>query len=380
MNELARSLKLKRLDQGLSLAEISERSRIGIGVLQEIEAGNFSWIGSEFVIAAYLRAYNEALKESHRSNEGAQPEPGGARSNDWSRKLQQAETRVNRWRLLALIQMLAIIALILSEVLWVLARHPLSNVERPTNLHSEAFQYDLRPSMQDENLPASEKKDDLDVSEATRPPPTPVPAPEKNIEGAEAGIDSDGGSESGAEAPASNRLVRAELEAHTQGAQQQIFPSSVGLLNQLIDRTGQMSQGYFNADLALPDAEISDVGQESARNDPDRDGPDANLSTNDSGASHPSAARASADRAHQLEIETVTDCWVQIKIDGKQRVGDLLKAGEQRTWEIRKEVEILLGNAAGAKLKWDGHPLATMGKPGRVVRLRLPDAALVRKD
>jgi general secretion pathway protein A len=83
---------------------------------------------------------------------------------------------------------------------------------------------------------------------------------------------------------------------------------------------------------------------------------------------------------HHFEIEAVQPCWVQIVIDRKKTEIALLQPGEQRAWEATKEVEVVLGNAGGVRMKWDLKPVGQVGKPGQVARFRLPQPDLTGKS
>jgi len=75
---------------------------------------------------------------------------------------------------------------------------------------------------------------------------------------------------------------------------------------------------------------------------------------------------------HHFEMEAVQPCWVQVTIDKNKTEMALLQPGELRAWEAVQEVEIVLGNAGGVEMKWDRKPVGQIGKPGQVLRFRLP--------
>lgn len=61
MNELIEELKSERLKQGLSLQTISNRTRISVSMLQNLEEGDFKGIGTALLIRSFLRSYCSAL-------------------------------------------------------------------------------------------------------------------------------------------------------------------------------------------------------------------------------------------------------------------------------------------------------------------------------
>lgn len=77
---------------------------------------------------------------------------------------------------------------------------------------------------------------------------------------------------------------------------------------------------------------------------------------------------------HHFEMEADQKTWVQVVFDGKRTESALLKPGEKREWKVRKYVKLIVGNAGGVSMKWDGEPVRIQAKSGRVVRLTLPDA------
>lgn len=82
---------------------------------------------------------------------------------------------------------------------------------------------------------------------------------------------------------------------------------------------------------------------------------------------------------HHLEVEAAQKTWIQVKIDGKKVQNAMLRAGDKREWEAENNMQIVVGNGGGVSFKWDGQPLGAMGKPGRILRLRLPNSEPARK-
>ncbi len=54
-------LRRIRMAKGLSLTEISRRTRIGVGFLRKIEEGNLKGLPPGFYARAFVRAYSEAI-------------------------------------------------------------------------------------------------------------------------------------------------------------------------------------------------------------------------------------------------------------------------------------------------------------------------------
>lgn len=61
------------------------------------------------------------------------------------------------------------------------------------------------------------------------------------------------------------------------------------------------------------------------------------------------------------------EVWVSIAIDEGEEVQELLQAGDSRTWEAEKSLEIRVGNAGGIELELNGEPLGPPGESGQVI-------------
>jgi hypothetical protein len=82
-------------------------------------------------------------------------------------------------------------------------------------------------------------------------------------------------------------------------------------------------------------------------------------------------------KRHLFEIEAHQPAWVQVEIDGKNVYSVLMRPGEKREWEAEQNMRIVVGNAGGVSIKWDGINLAPVGKLGQPVRFHLPDPKLI---
>lgn len=73
-----------------------------------------------------------------------------------------------------------------------------------------------------------------------------------------------------------------------------------------------------------------------------------------------------------LIITAKMETWIGLKIGGKLRKQVLLKPGESFSTRVEKSVELLIGNAGGVDVTFNGKKMENIGKPGQVVRLKLP--------
>jgi len=75
---------------------------------------------------------------------------------------------------------------------------------------------------------------------------------------------------------------------------------------------------------------------------------------------------------HVLNVIATDELWVQLSIDNKTPIEVLFKKGETRQWLMKKGVSLVIGNAGGAAIVFDGEPVKMIEKPGRVIRMKLP--------
>ena len=73
-----------------------------------------------------------------------------------------------------------------------------------------------------------------------------------------------------------------------------------------------------------------------------------------------------------LLITAKMETWIGLKIDGTIRKEILLKPGKTFSTRVDKFVELLIGNAGGIDITFNGKKVENIGKAGQVVRLRLP--------
>ncbi len=88
----------------------------------------------------------------------------------------------------------------------------------------------------------------------------------------------------------------------------------------------------------------------------------------------PSTAEKTPEKTsdNNLLITAKMETWIGLKIDGKTRKEILLKPGKTFSTKVDKYVELLIGNAGGIDITFNGKKVENIGKPGQVVRLRLP--------
>jgi cytoskeleton protein RodZ len=71
----------------------------------------------------------------------------------------------------------------------------------------------------------------------------------------------------------------------------------------------------------------------------------------------------------RLEFEVLQECWVSVKRDGSRVLVKILEPGDDRSFNATEQFYLVLGNAAGVRLKINGQQVRPLGKSGEVVRV-----------
>ena len=73
-----------------------------------------------------------------------------------------------------------------------------------------------------------------------------------------------------------------------------------------------------------------------------------------------------------LYITAVDDTWIKVIIDNKDSKEYNLNSGENLELEASAGFNLLIGNASGLELEFNGEPIKISGKAGEVVNIQLP--------
>lgn len=314
MKELGETLKAERLRQGLTLEHISKQTRISLNILRTLEEGDFDRIGTPLLIRSFVRNYCAALQID------AEPllEDHLVEISAYDQQ-QQGLQSYRRWALASGRRrgkgmLVALFLILVAGAAGFVTMHVIQKkAQAPGN---QFVGRDINPQ---EEIPA-----DLSQSVASAPKKggqiTTAPIPKQSV------------------APAVPAKPPAASESQ---AQSQPAPTA----------TAAPAQPPAQAVEAVPSGP----------------GP-SSVSTN----VQPPAAPPPI-QGHRLKVEAVQKVWLQVKIDGKTTHSVLLEPGDKRQWEAQTSMRILLGNAGGVQMQWDGQPLRSLGRSGQVVRLTLPD-------
>lgn len=80
----------------------------------------------------------------------------------------------------------------------------------------------------------------------------------------------------------------------------------------------------------------------------------------------------------EVTLDFTADCWVEVKVDGRQILAEERVQGESLPLEAQQSVDIVLGNAAAAEIQVNGQPFPLNGKPKERRELRI-DLETVRQ-
>ncbi len=86
----------------------------------------------------------------------------------------------------------------------------------------------------------------------------------------------------------------------------------------------------------------------------------------------PPPPEVASDEGHTLEIRVIEQTWVEISMDGGEPRDFMFQPGSRPRWKGGETFDLLIGNAAGIEVHFDGKVLTDLGKPGEVIRLILP--------
>lgn len=82
-----------------------------------------------------------------------------------------------------------------------------------------------------------------------------------------------------------------------------------------------------------------------------------------------------ADRGElTLVVEAIQPAWIRTQIDDRNPFEVSLKEGEKVKWHAKQRFSLLIGNAGGVNVIFNGNPMGKLGDDGKVVKLVLPPA------
>jgi cytoskeleton protein RodZ len=333
MTELGQSLKSERLKQGLTLQDVFERTRISVGVLKNLEEGSYERIGTPLLVRNFIRTYCSALGidpepmlESHAGEIVACDRQADG-IKDYRRLTLSFAHKQRKWVALAIVLAILIIASIIGGAWIAQKREKLSISQSKTKeiIPQEELPSDLPRTVTKAETPATSSEPAKQPEQLASNAPTktgPLQVPEIK----ERSIDAS----------------KHEVPDGSSPAPMQEEPKPV------ISAAAQAGQEVSSPGISTQGTEVSETLSEQNETAPQAE-------------------------EHLLSAEASQDVWVQVRVDDKDTFNALMKAGDKREWKAQKGARIVVGNAGGISMKWDGKPLKPLGKSGEVVRFRLPD-------
>jgi len=73
-----------------------------------------------------------------------------------------------------------------------------------------------------------------------------------------------------------------------------------------------------------------------------------------------------------LKANVGESTWLRISVDDQDPKEYILHPGSYPEWRAKEGFELLVGNAGGIELEFNGEKIMNLGDPGQVIRLKLP--------
>ena len=99
---------------------------------------------------------------------------------------------------------------------------------------------------------------------------------------------------------------------------------------------------------------------------------EATLTRQENDSSVKKGATAKPLKKFVLHISAVDDTWIKVIVDNKDSKEYNLMSGDKMEMEAAAGFNLLIGNAGGLKLEFNGKPIKISGKAGEVVNIQLP--------
>jgi cytoskeletal protein RodZ len=120
---------------------------------------------------------------------------------------------------------------------------------------------------------------------------------------------------------------------------------------------------YFQGRMPEPEIVEASAGSEHSKATPSRQGTDSSVKK---------GATPKPLEKLVLHITAVDDTWIKVIVDNKDSKEYNLMSGEKLEMEASAGFNLLIGNAGGLELEFNGKPIKISGKAGEVVNIQLP--------
>ena len=314
---LGHRLKAQREEKGISLREISEKTKIPVSILEALEAGDPTRLPASVFVKGFLRSYSlevglspEEIIQEYKFQTPDQIEPDVVPVTARKDSLQGHSYWIGI--------LVLVVAVIIGGGVYLLY---------PQIKSSGLFGQGATPPppILEETKGMTEERSDLDLN--AEAPAAPEASDKQSGEKDE---------------PESTVEQPGKEEIKDDGAEEK--PASV-----TAEKTEEAA--------AVPSAETAAPAEKPVEQ------PVAEAT-----------AAAEPAKEHVLKLEFTAEVWVSLLIDGKTVRHGLYKSGMSESWTASNDFRLNVGNAGGVRVYFDGQDLGVPGKPGQVVNLVLPKA------
>jgi cytoskeleton protein RodZ len=324
MKELAEFLKAERLNRNLSLEAVSGRSGISVGMLASFETCDFGRFDSSLLLCNIIRAYCEALgieaepllmKFSSEIDRFNIQEAGIIKYGNQMKALRRRRRMIS----------LPLLALLLSSAgifyggMWISEKR--ARLFAPPAADRILSQEELPAELQERLAPGQSARTDktgADLRHADEVMRT-----------------------------AENHIRESEMAA-------QKARESGSAVRQSVDGDRFSKNDSVDTDVGAH-LDLSNSTEAVAD-----DGPVQGIET---------------ARPNKFVVEADDKVWIQVRIDDKETQSEILHPGDRREWDAARILQVVIGNAGGIRMRWNGQQIDAPRDQGRVLRFRLPDYA-----
>jgi cytoskeleton protein RodZ len=341
-SELGAYLRQEREDQGLSLEDIQQKTKIGISSLEAIEAGRINGLPHPVYAKGFIKNYAQCLGLNAEEWAGAFAQQVGIdeEMDDDAEHLEQdlaSSREKSKWPLISIlisIVLLAAVTWLAYDLFWASAGE-----RQDTSATSSAVSSQQNQSM-DQVLEEQRQADKGKNSQAEEA--WGAEEKSKSFDEAFAGEETVGQEAAVEVAGDDGKIVNGSSQTTESGRQD-------------IESTSGQGQA-LDGEQAIRSPEAA---QEAVAGD---------VRTEQSGQG---TQATPAIGKHVLQIQASEACWMSAKIDAKQR--DIyLRPGESVTFRFKDSLELKLGNAGGVSLSYDGKAYLLDADSGDVLSLTFP--------
>lgn len=139
----------------------------------------------------------------------------------------------------------------------------------------------------------------------------------------------------------------------------------------LSPETDQAPSGAEGA-AGTPEKAAPEIAPEAAAPSPLKTQPERAREKDAQRAAAPVTVQEPSKGAHTLTATASEMVWIKIGIDGGEPIEVLLREGERFTWKGSEGFSVVVGNAGGVTLTYNGRELPALGAQGEVIMLKLP--------